>query len=232
MIESINSIQDRIKSIYDRINSINAKVRNITSTILIKPSEPTYGYSMDEKNSWNSSQSTKTFQEVLQEVILESKDTDGNEINILDKPDISVENIVNSSVKNINSEQLESIIEEASSKYKLPKELIKAVIKAESNFDPTAVSPKNAMGLMQIIPQTAKELGISNPFDIYENVMGGAKYLRQMLDKFNQNLFLALAAYNAGPKRVETSNTIPDIKETKEYVDRVIKFYKEYTQVK
>ncbi|MGB9622181.1 MAG: lytic transglycosylase domain-containing protein, partial [Brevinematia bacterium] len=141
------------------------------------------------------------------------------------------EKSVDLNLKNKSMEDsYDDIIKEASSKYNLPFELIKAVIKAESNFNPISISPKNAIGLMQLIPSTAKELGVDDPFDPYQNIMGGSRYLRMMLDKYNGNLFLALSAYNAGPGVVDKTNGIPNIEETKNYVDAVIKFYKEYSK--
>jgi soluble lytic murein transglycosylase len=103
--------------------------------------------------------------------------------------------------------------------------LLKAVIKAESDFNPMAVSPKGAVGLMQIMPQNFQLLNVSDPYDPWENIMGGAEYLRYLLDIFDGELSLALAAYNAGPTRVQRCKGIPPIRETKEYVQRVMKYY-------
>ncbi|HAV43546.1 TPA: lytic transglycosylase domain-containing protein [bacterium] len=124
------------------------------------------------------------------------------------------------------SGELAGLIERYSRKNRLDPDLVKAVIKTESNFNPMAVSPAGAKGLMQLMPQTAKELGVRNIFDIEENIAGGTKYLRQMLDRFNNNLSLALAAYNAGPDRVEKHNSIPNIKETQNYIKKVLDLYK------
>jgi soluble lytic murein transglycosylase-like protein len=120
------------------------------------------------------------------------------------------------------------LIKEASKKYNLPQALIKAVVKAESNIDPNAVSRAGAMGLMQLMPETAKELGVANPFDPKENIDGGVRYLKSLLDEFG-DLKLALAAYNAGPGRVRRTGGIPQIEETKRYVERVLKFYREFS---
>jgi len=99
-------------------------------------------------------------------------------------------------------------------------------MKAESDFNPKAVSKKGAKGLMQIMPSNFKALGIKDPFNPRENVMGGALYLRQMLDRFNGRIHLALAAYNAGPDRVVRSGGIPPIRETEDYVKRVMEYYR------
>ena len=114
-------------------------------------------------------------------------------------------------------------IREASRKYNLPGKLIEQVIQAESNFQVDAVSPAGAQGLMQLMPGTAKELGVDDPFDVRQNIGGGAAYLRQMLDRFNGDVKLALAAYNAGPGTVERYNGNVPYRETQNYIDRVLK---------
>jgi soluble lytic murein transglycosylase len=106
--------------------------------------------------------------------------------------------------------------------------LLKAIIKAESNFDPYAISKKGAMGLMQIMPINFKDLDIRDPFDPEQNIKGGARYFSQLLKRFGGNLQLALAAYNAGPEAVEQYKRIPPYKETMKYVKRVMRYYKTY----
>jgi len=113
-------------------------------------------------------------------------------------------------------------IKSAAKRYNLPEKLIASVIQAESNFQVDAVSPAGAQGLMQLMPATAKELGVNDPFDVRQNIDGGAGYLRQMLDRFGGDVKLALAAYNAGPGTVEKYNGNVPYRETQNYIERVL----------
>jgi len=124
---------------------------------------------------------------------------------------------VNSSSKTT----FDDLIKEYAQKYQIDHRLAKRLIEAESNFDPDAVSPRGAMGLMQLMPQTCQDLGIKDPFDERENLEGGMRYLRGLLNQFG-SLPLALAAYNAGPSRVKEYGGIPPYSETQEFVKKVI----------
>ncbi|MDD2904465.1 MAG: transglycosylase SLT domain-containing protein [Syntrophales bacterium] len=122
--------------------------------------------------------------------------------------------------------QLDPIIQEAARAYRLPPNLIRAVIKAESNFINAAISPKGAMGLMQLMPGTADFLGVEEPFNPWQNIHGGCRYLRLLIDSFGGSVPLALAGYNAGPQRVVDSGyRVPDIKETQNFLNRVLEWY-------
>lgn len=119
--------------------------------------------------------------------------------------------------------KIDHCIKAAAEKYNLSESLIKNLIQAESGFRTNAVSPAGAKGLMQLMPGTARAMGVTDSFDIQQNIDGGAKYLRQMLDRFNGDIKLALAAYNAGPGTVERYNrNIPPYRETRNYVQRVL----------
>lgn len=119
-----------------------------------------------------------------------------------------------------------SLVKTTASRYSLDPSLIHAVIKTESNYNRYAVSRKGAMGLMQLMPSTAQELGVKDPFHPGENIEGGTRYLRYLLEAFNWDLTLALAAYNCGPEPVRKYGNVPPIKETREYVRKVLALYR------
>lgn len=118
---------------------------------------------------------------------------------------------------------LDQVVSAASARYRLDPDFVSSVIKAESGFNVRAVSPKGAQGLMQLMPGTASQLGVRNAFDPRANVEGGTKYLRELLERYNFDLLKALAAYNAGPQRVEQFGGVPPYYETRAYVARVVR---------
>lgn len=120
------------------------------------------------------------------------------------------------------------LIDEAARLYQLPGSFIRAVMRVESDFNPTVVSRAGAMGLMQLMPKTARSMGVSDPFDARQNILGGARYLRILANRFKGDLVLTVAAYNAGEGAVEKYNGIPPYKETQRYVRRVLKHYYAY----
>lgn len=121
-----------------------------------------------------------------------------------------------------------SIIEQASSRFSVEPSLIKAVIKAESGFQNNATSHKGAKGLMQLMPKTADDMAVENPFNPEENIFGGTRYLSILLERFKNNMRLALAAYNAGPEKVEEYKGVPPFPETKTFIKRVLNYFEEY----
>jgi len=125
---------------------------------------------------------------------------------------------------------VKQLIKHYASVFHLDDSLVKAVIKVESNYNPKAQSQKGAQGLMQLIPETARDMNVKDPFNPEDNIRGGSRYLRLMLDRFGGNLELALAAYNAGPEAVKRHGGIPPYDETRNYVQRVKKYFYHYRQ--
>ena len=126
-------------------------------------------------------------------------------------------------VSSKKSAPYEAAITEHARRQGIAADLVRAVIQVESAFNPVAVSNKGAMGLMQLMPATARDLGVNNPFDPEQNIRGGVKYLKQLLERFDNKVELALAAYNAGMGNVEKYGAVPPFKETRNYVDKITK---------
>jgi len=122
----------------------------------------------------------------------------------------------------------DTIIQRAAQQFGVETHLIKSIIMAESSFDPNAISKSGAQGLMQLMPPTANDMEVHNPFDPEENIFGGTKYLSLLLKKFNQDKKLAIAAYNVGPSVVAHSNSVPLIPQTRRFVTKVMKYYSEF----
>ncbi len=122
----------------------------------------------------------------------------------------------------------DSIINQASEKFSLEPSLVKAVIKAESGFDHKAVSKKGARGLMQLMPGTADEMEVDDPYDPTQNIFGGSRYLSRLMERYKDDKERVLAAYNAGPEKVDQYKGVPPYKETRTFIKRVMKYYEEY----
>ena len=122
----------------------------------------------------------------------------------------------------------DDVLREAAAHYKLPFAFLKAVAKVESNFNAKAISHANAKGLMQLIDATAADMDVEDPFDVRQNVFGGARYLRILANLFEGNMALTVAAYNSGPERVKRLGRVPKIRETQRYVRRVLQMYRHY----
>ena len=145
------------------------------------------------------------------------------EIEHFEKDETPVPAPANPGAPPVKAPDLKDVISSVSDRHHLDPDLINSVIRAESGFNPRAVSPKGARGLMQLMPNTAEKLGVSNAFDAKDNVEGGTRYLRELLERYNFDLVKALAAYNAGPNRVEQYHGVPPYYETRAYVARIVR---------
>jgi soluble lytic murein transglycosylase len=128
----------------------------------------------------------------------------------------------------ITDREVEEAVAHYAQEYQLSPALVMAVIKVESDFNPLVISKAGAVGLMQLIPETAIQHGVKNLYDTRDNVAGGVKHLRYLLDRYHGNVRLALAAYNAGERKVDRYRQIPPYQETKSYVRKVMGFYRDY----
>ncbi len=127
-------------------------------------------------------------------------------------------------------QRFDSLIHKVANRYEVDPALVKAIIKAESGYNPKAISKRGAKGLMQLMPGTAKALGVEDCFDPEHNINGGVKYFKDLLERFNGNVKLSLAAYNAGARKVRRYGGVPPFKATKYYIDKVFEYYSLYKQ--
>lgn len=178
--------------------------------------------------SYNSPLIDLAFKQMLQDRInqAESKQVSSTLYNNIPAfPITSTYNPISTVGSTVSPSQFDSIITQKANKYGIDEKLIHSVVKAESNYQANARSGAGALGLMQLMPATARGLGVNNPLDPSQNVEGGTKYLSQMLDRYNGNIELALAAYNAGPGNVDKHQGIPPFEETQNYVKKVMNSY-------
>ena len=241
MIESIQRIHSRIGEIQNTFNKLGFAPLN--TQLPVKPFSEYLNEAMtsNSANKINNADGSLLIENNINNKINNGKiideDTFNGKISFGVYDDIT-NNLTNNFARAINAYKkisadfpntYDSIINEASEKYSVPKDLIKAVIKQESNYMPNAVSSKGAIGLMQIMPSTGALLGIEDEEtlkDPYVNIMTGTKYLSQMLNRYDGRLDLSLSAYNAGPNLVDRLQRIPNIDETKNYVKNIIGYIK------
>lgn len=210
----------------------------------LSSSNSTYG--LNTLSSCNCSSNSESFNIVMESLLKAMKEAKQNlnsddaqstiedVFNMMNSMNgINSNNIVDINTGSLNTdEKIENAIEKYSKKYGVDSNLIRSIIKAESNFDPNAVSEAGAQGLMQLMPEISKSLGVKNPFDIEQNIEGGVKHIKSYIDMYDGDIEMALMAYNGGPTRMLNRgvNSIEDIykmpKETQNYVTKVMSYYR------
>lgn len=199
-------------SIFNRISEIENRMNSLENALTLKEHKPAVGTNSPEAVS---------FQNIMNSMTAEQKFTPA-----------SVNNTAQTAPVHNDPKEFDSIIAEASQKYNVDESLIRAVIRQESGFNPQATSCCGAQGMMQLMPETAAGLGVKNAYDARDNIMGGTKYLGQLLSQFDGNMTKAIAAYNAGPGAVQHYGGVPPYSETQNYVDKVLGYYQENKGIK
>lgn len=216
----------RYAQISNRVNNLNPQQAQIPQN----PLDTIY-----PKNA----QKTTPFEEVLQSsaksnfgsLLLDPRLKQVNANIVKQTPQTSLQNAlaeataIQANTQTSSKSQILNVVSQISKKYNVDEKLVQAVIKQESGFNPKAKSKSGAIGLMQLMPATARNLGVKDPYNTVQNVEGGVKYLKSMLNKYNGNVILALAAYNAGPGAVDKYSGVPPYKETQNYVKNILSNY-------
>lgn len=214
----------RYSQISNRVNSLNTQVEAQNPLDAIYPN----------KNS-----NVQSFENVLQAsaksnfgtLLLDPKLKQVNANIVSQSPQVNLTNALTEATalqansQNASKSQILNVVSQVAKKYDVDEKLVQALIKQESGFNPKAKSKSGAIGLMQLMPATAKSMGVKDPYNTVQNVEGGVKYLKSMLNKYNGNVILALAAYNAGPGAVDKYSGVPPYKETQNYVKNILANY-------
>ena len=221
---SLNLVLARVNSIennFTALQGISDKLNYDESAGVSGVENKDFKTILEEKMKKNSPE-TEKLPEVSKETISDIVESDKKEaINLKSKIDLKAQ-----------MTDIDEIVETFSSKYNIDGDFIKAIIKQESGFNPNATSKKGAMGLMQLMPSTAKSLGVVDAYNPWENIEGGVKYIKGLMDRFNNDEKLALAAYNAGPNAVKRYGGIPPYKETQNYVKSIMSTYEKLKEAK
>lgn len=216
----------RYSQIANKINSLNApaEAQNPLDTIYPNTQKVNNAPSFEKVLQ---STTTSNFGTLLLDPRLKQVNADI----IKESPQISFSNAlqeagaIQTNTQAATKSQILNVVNQIAEKHGVDEKLVQALIKQESGFNPKAKSKAGAMGLMQLMPSTAKNLGVQDPYNIVQNVEGGVKYLKSMLNKYNGNVILALAAYNAGPGAVDKYDGVPPYKETQNYVKNILANY-------
>ena len=233
MSASLNNTLARLNSIENSFQALDGVAFSMQDNSLKVEQKPYFNSEfkkiLDEKMGDKKITPEKKAQEELKEVDEVLKTVENEEITPEEKEAVNLKSKINLASQNAD---VEEIIETFASKYDIDSYFIKAIIKQESGFNVNAKSKKGAMGLMQLMPATAKSLGVSDAFNPWENIEGGVKHLRGLLNKYDNNPELALAAYNAGSGAVKKYGGIPPYKETQNYVKSIMSMYNKVKEAK